>query len=123
MSAMRPSMMTLVSRILKLRLACFLAAENAAQRRQVQHVALIGAHHQADIGHQQHDEELKEALRRSRRDAVADDEAEKVGADDAEDAADDGTDQPFQADLAQTDLEQHNRCTKGCPDDRSWYSV
>ena len=42
-----------------------LAAEDAAQRGQIQQVALAGAHHQAHVGHQQHDEKLQKALRRT----------------------------------------------------------
>ena len=41
--------------------------------------------------------------------AVANDQAEEVSADDAEDAADHGSDQPLQADLAQANLEQNHR--------------
>jgi hypothetical protein len=63
MSAMRPSMMTLVSRILNDFLDDFLAAENAAQRRQVEHVALLGAHDQADVGHPQQQADLQERRR------------------------------------------------------------
>ena len=32
------------------------AAEDAAEGRQVQQVALVGAHDQSDVGHQQHDQ-------------------------------------------------------------------
>ena len=46
-SAMRPSIMTLVSRILNGVLGNLLAAEQSAQRRKVEHVALVGAHDQA----------------------------------------------------------------------------
>ena len=48
-SAMRPSMMTLVSRTLKLFLALALAGEDAAQRGEVQQVAFVGPQHQSDI--------------------------------------------------------------------------
>ena len=41
-------------------------------------------------------------------DAVADNQAEEIGAADAEDAANDSTDQALQADLAQPNLEQDN---------------
>ena len=64
---------------------------------------------QSNVGHQQHDKELQKALRRSRLDAVVDDQAEEIGADDAQDAADDGADQPFQAYLAEADFKQHHR--------------
>ena len=93
-------------------LGLLLAAEDSAQRRQVEQVALAGAHDQAHIGHQQHQEELQEALGWPGLQAVADDQAEQVSADDAEDAADDGADQPLQAHLAQTNLEQHHRQTE-----------
>ena len=39
-------------------LALLLAAEDAAQRRQVQQVALVGADDQSDVGHEQHDREI-----------------------------------------------------------------
>src|ERR1022692_2102333 len=75
MSAMRPSMMTLVSRIdvgnaavdddagvqdFEGLLGHFLAAENAAQGGQVEHVALLGAHDQADVGHPKKQADLYE---------------------------------------------------------------
>ena len=109
MSAMRPSMMTLVSRILWLRFGLLLASENPAQRRQIQQVALAGADDQSYIGHDQHDEKLQEALGRTCVNAVADDETEKVGADDSEDAADDRADKPLQADASQADFKQNDR--------------
>ena len=56
---MRPSMMTLVSRILKDWLGHLLAAEQPAQRRQIQHVAFGRAHHQADIGHPEQQQNLE----------------------------------------------------------------
>ena len=43
--------------------------------------------------------------------AVADDEAEQVGADDAEDTANDRADQPLQADLSQPNLKQNDGTT------------
>ena len=61
---MRPSMMTLVSRILNELLAGLLAAEDAAQGRQVEHVALAGAHHQAHVGHPEQQPDLNEGDRR-----------------------------------------------------------
>ena len=89
-------------------LGLLLAAEDAAERGQVQQLAFTGADDQADVGHQQHDKQLQEALGRTRLNAVFDDQAEKISADDAEDAADDGADQPLQADLPQADLEQNH---------------
>src|SRR4029079_10747360 len=47
-----------------------LASEDSAQSGEVQQVPFIGAHDQADVGHQQHDHDLQEALRRAGRHAV-----------------------------------------------------
>src|SRR5262249_26368796 len=91
--------------------------EDAAQRGQVQQVALTRAHRQADIGHQQHDEELQEALSGSWSYAIADHEAEQVGADDPENAADHRPDQPLEADLAKPELEEYDSAAEheaGC---------
>ena len=52
-------------------LALFLAAEDAAQRRQIEQVSFHGAHDQAHVGHEQHDQNLQEALRVAWRQAVA----------------------------------------------------
>ena len=90
-------------------LGLLLAAEDAAQRSQVQQVAFTGAHHQTDVGHQQHQKELQKTLGRPGLQAVADDQAKEIRADDAEDAADHCSDQPLQAHLAQANLEQHHR--------------
>ena len=55
MSAIRPSMMTLVSRIFIERFLLLLATENATERRQVQQVSLVRADDQSHIGHEHHD--------------------------------------------------------------------
>ncbi len=89
-------------------LALLLAAEDAAQRRQVQQVALVRAHDQADVGHQQHDQDLQEALGVSRSKAVANHQSEQVGAEDAEDAADGSANQPLQTDQPQPPFEQYD---------------
>jgi hypothetical protein len=52
---------------------------------------------------------LQEALRRTFVNAIANDEAEKVGADDSEDASDDRADKPLQADAAQAEFKQNDR--------------
>ena len=90
-------------------LRLLLAAEDATQRSQVQQVAFAGAHHKADVGHQQHQEELQKTLGRTGLQAVADNKAEEVRADDAQNAADHSSDQPLQAYLAQANFEQHHR--------------
>jgi len=90
-------------------LGLLFSAEDAAQRGQVQQVTLAGADGQANIGHQQHDEELEETLGGAGRDAVADDETEQVGAYDAQDAADNCTDQPLQTNLTQANFEEYDR--------------
>ena len=83
-----------------------LAAENAAQRSQVQQVALVRTHDQTHVGHQEHHQDLQEALRVAFGNAVADDQGEQVGANNAEDAADGSPDQPLQADQSQAPFEQ-----------------
>ena len=63
---------------------------------------------ESDVGHEQHDKDLKEALGVPGGQTVLDDKAEEIGPDDAEDAADHSPDQPFQADLAQPEFKQDN---------------
>jgi hypothetical protein len=87
----------------------FLASENAAQCSQIEQVALTGAYHQTHIGHDQHYEKLQEALGRTFVNAIANDEAEKVGPDDSEDASDDRADKPLQADASQAEFKQNYR--------------
>src|SRR5208282_2056546 len=65
----------------------FFAAEDSSERRQVEQVAFIGADHQSHVGHDHHDHNLQETLDRPRSNAVANDEREKVSANDAEHAA------------------------------------
>ena len=69
-------------------LALLFAAEDPAQRRQIQQVALIGAHDESDVGHQEHYQDLEETLRVSGGDTVANYQCEQIGAEDAKDAAD-----------------------------------
>jgi hypothetical protein len=52
---------------------------------------------------------LQEALRRTFVNTIANDEAEKVGADDSEDASDDRADKPLQADASQAEFKQNYR--------------
>ena len=87
-------------------LALLLAAEDSAQGRQVQQVALVGPDDQSDIGHQEHDQDLQEALGVPGGNAVADDQRKQVGAEDAEDTAHGGANQALQTDPAQPPFEQ-----------------
>ena len=87
-------------------LALLLPAENAAEGGKVQQVALVGPDHQADVGHQQHHQDLQEALGVPGDNAVANDQGKQVSAENAEDAADSGADQALQADPAQSPFEQ-----------------
>ncbi len=87
-----------------------LAAEDPAQRGQVQQIALVCADDQADVGHQQHDQDLQEALGMACGNAVTDDEREEVSAADSEEASDGGADQTLEADGAQLPFEQHDGC-------------
>ena len=87
-------------------LALLLPTENAAQGGQIQQIALVGPDDQSDIGHQEHDQDLQEALGVPGGDAVANDEGKQVGAEDAEDAAHGGANQALQTDPAQPPFEQ-----------------
>src|SRR5438552_1096354 len=85
-------------------LALLFAAEDAAQRGEVQQVAFVGADDEPHVGHEQHDQQLQEALGAAGGDGVANDQRKKIGAEDAEDATDDRADQPLQADQPQPHL-------------------
>ena len=80
-------------------LALFFRAEQASQRGQVQHLPLARAHHQSNIGHHDHDEHLQERERVPRKNGLSQHQAHQVGAGDAHDRADGGTDQPLQTGL------------------------
>src|SRR5581483_3805877 len=88
-----------------------LAPEDPSQCRQVQQIAFVGPDDQTNVGHQQHDKDLKEALGMSLGNAAADDEGEKIRPADAEDTSDGRSDEPLQADRAQLPFEQNDRCT------------
>src|SRR5262249_18782889 len=53
-----------------------LAAEDAAERGQIQEISLVRANDQAHVGHQKHHQDLQEALGMAFGDAVADDQGE-----------------------------------------------
>ena len=96
-------------------LALLLAAKDATQSRQVEQVALVGAHDQAHIGHQQHHQDLQEALGVAGRHAAANHQRKQIGAADAEDAPDGRADQPLQAHRSKLPFEQDD----ACPDQRA----
>ncbi len=52
---------------------------------------------------------LQKALGRAFMNAIANDQAKKVGANDPEDTADDRADKPLQADLSQTEFKKNDR--------------
>ena len=87
-----------------------LAAKNAAQRRQVEHVALFGAYDQADVRHPQQQPDLHErndvggipALRPR----PAQHQRHEEGAHNPQHRSESRPDQPFQADLFQPHLEE-----------------
>jgi len=60
---MRPSMMTLVSRILKVFFGPFLAPEYPSKRRQVQHLTLARAHRQTNVRQPEKQAQLEEVQR------------------------------------------------------------
>ena len=101
---MRPSMMTLVSRILSDFLDDFFAAEDAAEGRQVQHVALLGAHDEADVGHQEQEAHLQKGLGGG----FTQYERHEKSAHNSEDAAARGADQALEADALQAHFEQND---------------
>ena len=76
---------------------------------------------QSDIGHEQHDEELQKALHGIRADAVPNDQAEQVSANDAENAADSSADEALQAHQPKPNLEQDNGATEQNANNRIEY--
>ena len=86
-----------------------LAAEQPAQRRQVQHVALGRAHHQAAVGHpgqQRHFEERNGVVVIGN--GVVQHQRNQVSAQNSQHAAERRADQPLQADLPDAEFEQHH---------------
>src|SRR5882724_5833704 len=87
-------------------LALLLAAEDAAERGQVEQVTFVSADDQADVGHQHHDQQLEKTLGAAGDQAVLNDVAEEEGAQDSEDAADNGADEPLEAHHPQAAFKQ-----------------
>ncbi len=87
-------------------LAGAFAGEKAAERREVEEVALAGADHQADVGHEQQHSQLQEAARTAIGQAVAENQRKEEGPDDTEQAADDGSKETLQAERAHAQLKE-----------------
>ncbi len=121
MSAIRPSMMELVSRIFRLRRALTFAREEVAEGGEIEQIALAGTNHNPTYDIRKEHEDLYRAERSAGRQAVAQDHAEKECSEDAEDAADYGADQPLEADSADTQFKHDNErsggsaCSGGSP--------
>ena len=81
----------------------------SSQRTQVEHLAFRRAHHQAAVGHQGEDKYLQEGHR-----VVAighgpfQDERDEIRAQDSQNAAENRTDQPREADFSDADVEHHH---------------
>ena len=88
--------------------ALLLAAKQAAQRRQVQQVALVGAHYQSHVGHEQHDQDLQKAQRRPGRHVIAQHQGEEISPQNAQDAADGRADQTCETGSPEAPFEHNN---------------
>src|SRR5579884_323712 len=76
------------------------AAEETTESGQVEHVALAGAHHQADVRHPEEQRDFEERdSSGALREGAAEDEAGEEGSDDAEYGSDGGPDEPLQSDF------------------------
>ena len=84
------------------------AAEQAAQRLQVQHVSLIGPDHQADVGHHQEQPDVQKGPRTLRDRRPRQDQPHQVRAENAENRADRGPDQAAHAGALQANLKQED---------------
>ena len=108
-SAMRPSMITLVSSTLALFRVGPIAGEQRAQRRGIQQIALAGAHQQAHIGHQQQHKDLQHRRSRRAERGRAQHQAKQRRAKDAQHAAGHRADQPAQAERAHAQFKNNDR--------------
>ncbi len=86
----------------------FFAPENTPQRRQVQHVTLLGPDDQAHVGHQQQQANLQKRLRSG----LAENQGHEKRAGDSQDRAHRSPDQTLQADLFQPHLEENDDQTQ-----------
>src|SRR5207248_2300484 len=79
---------------------------------------LVGTHNQANVSHQQHDQDLEETLGVALGNAAANHQREEVRAADSEDTSDRRPDQSLEADGAQFPFEQNDGCADQCADTR-----
>ncbi len=86
-----------------------LAAKQAAEGLQVEHVPLVGADDQADVGHDQKEGHIQERARAFRNRGAGQHQTHQVGAEDAEDRANCRAEQPAHAGALQPHLKQENR--------------
>ena len=107
-SAMRPSIMTLVSRICS-SFSLLLSAKDPAQRREIEHIALVGSNHETHISHEQHYYNLQKTLGWTGRDAVSNHQGEKIRAKNAEDAANRGPYEPCKAGKAESPFKNYDK--------------
>src|SRR5262249_13025428 len=93
-----------------------LAAEDPAERGEIQHVALLGADDESDVGHQEQQQDLQKRLGRG----LGEHERKDIRANYAEHRPERCADQALQADLFQADFEkddgQGNYEPDGCGD-------
>ena len=105
--------MTLVSSTLALRREGLSPAEDGAERRRIQQVALAGAHQQADVGHEQKDEDLQGGGVGSGERRGTQHQTKERRAEDAEHATGHGADQPPQGERAHAQFEDDDRAGRG----------
>ncbi len=83
-----------------------LRGEDSAEGGEVQHVAFVGAHYEADVGHEQENDDLQQAAGAAIGKAVAQHETEEKGPDDTKEAADDSTKKAPKRQSADAQLEE-----------------
>ena len=111
--------MTLVSSTLGMRRVLRSLPNSPPERRQIQHVALIGANHEANVGHHQEQPDVQEGPRTLRNRGARQDETHQIRAENSENRADGGADQAAHAGALQPNLKQKDGNRKGQTDPRS----
>ena len=94
-----------------------LSAEDTPKGSQIEQVSLVGADDQADVGHEQHDQNLKEASGMLFGNGIPDYESKQVSAENSQHAADGCPNQAFQANTAKLPFEEDNSHTDDSADD------
>ena len=93
---------------------CFFSGEEMAQRGRIKAIALVSADEQAEISHEQQDEELDGGSGGSGRDGGAQYERDEQGSDDPEDSAEDRTEKSMKSKSANTKLDEDDgNCGSG----------